>query len=442
MAKKQNFWNPNASWNERNGRRFGIFKAQNPNTVFTFGDRSENIQDYDDWETIRNKLGVRKGTTPTLAGITILHNGVVTPLEKIVRQDVRTSGAKAQDMEFLVAIAALVDVTSWSDVTTLVDSSEKIKSLSDRTGVTVDEISKVLLATEDDSAYADTFIQVGINIRKNTPLSTDTSAYRVYDRKLWNDFKARRASALSKYLGQSVRADKWNPADILFIREGFDLSSIELDDSTDPKLLLDINAKFAERVKAGDLIPVSVKKTEDAIKGSRGITGELPLDVKNINLKNYTTRGEIVGVPLLVNYDATKTTDDTTIQKKVISWIEQKGKEYVETAATIASGIVGGSSIFYEISGTHFKEFFEDSKDVLKLQSVVISLTSQAVWLNFDKAFVVARSKGNSIQLSLDKARSGSKISSSADFLKTIDQQHSYLIESLILDQYSNVEFL
>lgn len=432
---KVNYWSGSSSWSSEKSRRLKIFKELHPDALMCKDGEEVSIKEFDSWADVKAAFKFSSGTNPHIVGIQFKINGKLFDLPKIERVGGRSAGTNAIKMEKMVALAAILGIQTRQEIEEALDSEEKIKELASKTGITTGEIKEALTIIEDDSEYLETFLKVAINIRQKTPLSGDGSKYRVLKGKAWNAYKSIAARELSALLQQEVKADKWNPADVVFVKDGFNFASIRKELGGDLSLIK-YNEKFAEAVKAGNIIPISIKQKADSIKGSRGITGELPMDVSGVKLRPFIELGEIAGVPLLVNYDENVITDDTTIQKKVISWIDSKGKEYVEDCASIAANIVEGSSIFYEASGTHFVEKFEDSKGKLILQSVIISLTSQAVWLKFDKAFVIARSKGNSIQLSVESERKGSTIKDKDSFFASLKSDHSYLLESYFLEKY------
>lgn len=423
-------WSTQSSWISTNGRRFNLFKEQNPDAEFLKDGQRVHIRDCKTFQEVREKLGVKTGANPHLAKIQILLNGTAYNLGQIERPGLRASGTNAAKMEAFVAVATLANYDNIEPfLEVMQDESKKLELLKRLDGVTVKELDDILMLVEFNKDYATNFIRVAQNVIKGTPMSSDTSRYVVYSRDKWEKFKTFCAGLASTQLGMNIRGDKWNPADILFAKQGFNLSNILSDDITL------INEEFNKLVKDGTLIPISVKQAESAIRGSRGITGELPNDV-SVGLKQLMSNGKIAGVPLAVNYDkdSKQVTTDTSLQRRILVWINEKGKEHVERTAELALGLVSVSSIWYEVDDVKVVAKFEDTKERLNLQRVIVSLIGDSVWLDFGDHFLNVRSKGSAIAVTADPKRSYSKVKDIGNF--EIDAQHQYLLESFLLDEY------
>lgn len=423
-------WSTQSSWVSENGRRFNIFKEQNPGAEFLKDGQRVHIRDCKTFQEVKEKLGVKSGSNPHLAKIQILLNGKAYNLGQIERPGLRAAGTNAAKMEAFVAVATLANYDNFEQfLEVMQDESKKLELLKRLDGVTVKELDDILMLVEFNKDYANDFIRVSQNIINNTPMSADTSKYVVYPRAKWEAFKSTCARLAGRQLGAKMKGDKWNPADILFIKRGLSLEALLDDDLTL------INERFNQGVKAGMVIPVSVKQTESAIRGSRGITGELPKDA-NIGLKQLISGGKIAGVPLAINYDkdSKSVVTDTSLQRRILIWINESGKEHIESTAEIALGLIPLSSIWYEVDNVNVKAKFEDTKEKLNLNRVIVSLLSDAVWLDFGDYFLIVRSKGNSIQVTADAKRSFANVKEMSKF--EIDDQHSYLLESYLLDEY------
>lgn len=423
-------WSTQSSWVSENGRRFNLFKEQNPDAEFLKDGQRVHIRDCKTFQEVKDKLGVKSGANPHLAKIQILLNGTAYNLGQIERPGLRAAGTNAAKMEAFVAVATLANYDNIEQfLEVMQDESKKLELLKRLDGVTVKELDDILMLVEFNKDYATNFIQVAQNIIKGTPMSSDTSNYVVYPREKWEAFKGMCARLAGRQLDVNMKGDKWNPADILFVRRGVNLVTLLSDDITL------INENFNQLVKDGDIIPISVKQTESAIRGSRGITGELPKDA-NIGLKQLISSGKIAGVPLSVNYDkdSKAVVTDTSLQRRILIWISERGKEHIERTAEIALGLIPLSSIWYEVDNVKVKTKFEDTKEKLNLNRVIVSLLSDAVWLDFGDYFLIVRSKGNSIQVTADAKRSFANVKEMGKF--EIDEQHSYLLESFLLDEY------
>lgn len=423
-------WSTQSSWVSENGRRFNLFKEQNPDAEFLKDGQRVHIRDCNTFQEVKDKLGVKSGANPHLAKIQILLNGKAYNLGQIERPGLRAAGTNAAKMEAFAAVATLANYDNIEQfLEVMQDESKKLELLKRLDGVTVKELDDILMLVEFNKDYATNFILVARNIIKGTPMGSDTSNYVVYPRDKWEAFKGMCARLAGRQLDVNMKGDKWNPADILFIRRGVNLVTLLSDDITL------INEKFNQLVKDGDIVPISVKQTESAIRGSRGITGELPKDA-SIGLKQLISSGKIAGVPLSVNYDkdSKSVVTDTSLQRRILIWINEKGKEHIERTAEIALGLIPLSSIWYEVDNVKVKTKFEDTKEKLTLNRVIASLLSDAVWLDFGDYFLIVRSKGNSIQVTADAKRSFANVKEIGKF--EIDEQHSYLLESYLLDEY------
>ena len=126
-----------------------------------------------------------------------------------------------------------------------------------------------------------------------------------------------------------------------------------------------------------------------------------------------------------------------------MGWIESKGKEHVEQTVALAAGLIPDSSIWYLANDQFVHEHFEDAKRPPKIQEVIISLNSKAIWLKFDNTFAIVRTKGGNIQVSIEKERISAKFVDPDD----VDPSDFKLLESSeletqLLSEYTLVESL
>lgn len=434
-------WSNSTNWNStayRGQVRYDEFKEDHPDAVFLFNANRVPVKDTKTWEHAKELLGAKQGTNPTKSGVQVLINDKPVEFSKIERPRGRKSGQAAENMEALVAIATLVDVSSYREFMQLVADAKNIEQIVKRCqGVSRDQIYKILEAVLDDESYGDTFIRIGKNIRQGTPISGNIDDYVVINKQVWDKLKAKAAKLLSLDYG-NVAGDKWNPADLLFVRKSFDFNQFQVEGN-----IAEFNEKFNALVKQGEIIPVSVKQKVDSIKGSRGIATEIPSDISKINIRNIAKGGSIAGIPVKLSYEHGKATDDSTIQKRVLGWIEAKGKEHVEQTVALAAGLIPNSSIWYLANDQYVTEHFEDAKRLPKIQEVIISLNSKAVWLKFDNTFAIVRTKGGNIQVSLEKERVNAKFVDPDDVdpsdIKLLESQE---LEEKLLSEYTLVESL
>lgn len=430
-------WSTSSPWlvaRDGGQRRFDIFKEMYPNAIFTKDGNEIRISEAQSFDELKAKTGATKGNNPYTAGIGIIIDRKLYTLDQLERPGVRNAGTNAAKMEAFVAVATLANFNTVDDFLALVADESERKALIGRLGgVTEGELSSIVELVEFNKQYGDAFIQVAKNIVQSTPISGNTDNYEVYPRKQWEAMKGACAKLAGKQMQTSIKGDKWNPADILFIKRGFNPQSIMSDDITL------INEQFRELVMNGTMIPISVKQSQEAIRGARGITGELPSD--NIkSLGRLIAGGRIVDVPVSVNYEmgAKGVVGDTTLQRRILTWIIEKGKEHVERTCEIALGMIPLSSIWYEVDDVKVIQKFDDKSKRLNLDEIVVSLLSDAVWLKLSGKFLIVRSKSGSIQVTADAPRSGKYVKDFASF--KIDEQHQYLLEAILLDQYSYVE--
>ena len=119
----------------------------------------------------------------------------------------------------------------------------------------------------------------------------------VINKQVWDKLKAKAAALLSLDYDK-VQGDKWNPADLLFVRKSFDFGQFQVEGN-----IAEFNEKFNSLVKQGEIIPVSVKQKVDSIKGSRGIATEIPTDISNISIRAIAKKGSIAGIPVKLSYE-------------------------------------------------------------------------------------------------------------------------------------------
>lgn len=437
-------WSNSTNWNStayRGQVRFEEFKQDHPNAEFLFNNTRVKAIEAKTWEHAKELLGAKQGTNPFRANVQVLINDTPVAFNKIERPRGRKSGQAAENMEALVAVATLVDVANYKEFSDLINDPKNLESLVKRCqGVSRDQVYKIIDAVADDESYGDTFIRIGQNIRSGTPIKGNIDDYIAINKKEWDTLKGKAAALLSLDYGK-VAGDKWNPADLLFVRKSFDFSQFSVEGN-----IAEFNEKFNDLVKKGEIIPVSVKQKVDSIKGSRGIATEIPTDISNINIRNIATKGEIAGIPVKLSYEYGKATDETSIQKRALGWIESKGKEHVEQTVALAAGLIPDSSIWYLANDQYVQEHFEDAKHPPKIQEVIISLNSKAIWLKFDNTFAIVRTKGGNIQVSIEKERVNAKFVDPdevdpSDF-KLLESDKLQEIEAQLLSEYTLVESL
>lgn len=200
------------------------------------------------------------------------------------------------------------------------------------------------------------------------------------------------------------------------------------------KDIVSLNEKFNKLIKSRVLVPISIKKTDNAIKGSRGITNQLNKN-KKVNIADIIKKGfshpSLKNIPVYVNYDPDKFSEDTTIQRLALGWINTMGKDHIEKTADIALGKASFSSDYYVVNNkTSFKvEANNATKSLLK--SITISLKSKAIWLNFEDSFLIIRSKGSGIQMTADAPRDEKHVSPASKIKDTMGSEHLGLLESI-----------
>lgn len=437
-------WSNSTNWNStayRGQIRYDEFKQDHPNAVFLFNSTRVLVNDTKTWEHAKELLGANKGTNPFSANVQVLINDTPVVFNKIERPGGRKSGQAAENMEALVAVATLVDVANYKEFSDMISNPKSLEDVVKRCqGVSRDQVYKIIDAVADDESYGDTFIQIGKNIRSGTPISGNIDDYIVINKQVWDKLKAKAAALLSLDYGK-VQGDKWNPADLLFARKSFDFSQFSVEGN-----IAEFNEKFNALVKKGEIIPVSVKQKVDSIKGSRGIATEIPTDISNISIRNIALKGEIAGIPVKLSYEYGKATDETTIQRRALGWIMAKGKEHVELTAALAAGLIPDSSIWYLANDQYVVEHFEDAKRPPKLQCVIISLNSKAVWLKFDNLFAIVRTKGGNIQVSIEKGRTKANFVQPDEIdpsdLKLLESAKVLDIENQLLSEFQLVALL
>lgn len=434
-------WSNSTNWNStayRGQVRYDEFKQDHPDAEFLFNGQRVKVRDTKTWEHAKELINAKKGTNPFTANVQVLIGDSPVAFNKIERPRGRKSGQAAENMEALVAVATLVDVANYKEFSDLINDPKNLESLVKRCqGVSRDQVYKIIDAVADDESYGDTFIKIGQNIRSSTSISGNIDNYVVINKQVWDKLKAKAAALLSLDYGK-VQGDKWNPADLLFVRKSFDFGQFQVEGN-----IAEFNEKFNSLVKQGEIIPVSVKQKVDSIKGSRGIATEIPTDISNISIRAIAKKGSIVGIPVKLSYEYGKATDDATIQKRALGWIESKGKEHVEQTVALAAGLIPDSSIWYLANDQFVHEHFEDAKRPPKIQEVIISLNSKAIWLKFDNTFAIVRTKGGNIQVSIEKERISAKFVDPDD----VDPSDFKLLESSelenqLLSEYTLVESL
>ena len=437
-------WSNSTNWNStayRGQIRYEEFKRDHPDAEFLFNGQRVKVRDTKTWEHAKELINAKKGTNPFSANVQVLIGDSPVAFNKIDRPRGRKSGQAAENMEALVAVATLVDVANYKEFSDLINNPKSLEDLVKRCqGVSRDQVYKIIDAVADDESYGDTFIRIGQNIRSGTPIKGNIDNYVVINKQVWDKLKAKAAALLSLDYGK-VQGDKWNPADLLFVRKSFDFGQFQVEGN-----IAEFNEKFNGLVKQGEIIPVSVKQKVDSIKGSRGIATEIPTDISNISIRDIALKGEIAGVPVKLSYEYGKATDETTIQRRALGWVMAKGKEHVELTAALAAGLIPDSSIWYLANDQYVVEHFEDAKRPPKLQCVIISLNSKAVWLKFDNLFAIVRTKGGNIQVSIEKERTKANFVQPDEIdpsdLKLLESTKVLDIENQLLSEFQLVALL
>lgn len=437
-------WSNSTNWNStayRGQVRYDEFKQDHPDAEFLFNGQRVKVRDTKTWEHAKELINAKKGTNPFTANVQVLIGDSPVAFNKIDRPRGRKSGQAAENMEALVAVATLVDVANYKEFSDLINNPKSLEDIVKRCqGVSRDQVYKIIDAVADDESYGDTFIRIGQNIRSGTPIKGNIEDYIVINKREWDTLKGKASALLSLDYGK-VAGDKWNPADLLFVRKSFDFSQFNVEGN-----IAEFNEKFNALVKKGEIIPVSVKQKVDSIKGSRGIATEIPTDISNISIRDIALKGEIAGVPVKLSYEYGKATDETTIQRRALGWIMAKGKEHVELTAALAAGLIPDSSIWYLANDQYVVEHFEDAKRPPKLQCVIISLNSKAVWLKFDNLFAIVRTKGGNIQVSIEKERSKANFVQPDEIdpsdLKLLESTKVLDIENQLLSEFQLVALL
>lgn len=418
-------WNIRTSWNSDTdgNRRFQVFKKENKGAIFKYNNKEAVVDDFATWGDIKKYFGLGKQANPDSANIDIWINGRLIPFGQIKRRSTRKAGTNAVKMEIFVGIVALMNIRSWHDFLSKSEDKAFINHMASKFPVVdAKTIRDIINLVQDNDSYADDFINVGSNTHK---IIKNTANYKILDSKSWYDIKNYAVSIID----ENVQGDKWNPADILFYREDFNPNTLK-----SFKDIVSLNEKFNKLIKSRVLVPISIKKTDNAIKGSRGITNQLNKN-KKVNIadiiKNGFSHPSLKNIPVYVNYDPDKFSEDTTIQRLALGWINTMGKEHIEKTADIALGKASFSSDYYVVNNkTSFKvEANNATKSLLK--SITISLKSKAIWLNFEDSFLIIRSKGSGIQMTADAPRDEKHVSPASKIKDTMSSEHLGLLESI-----------
>ena len=452
-SKAKKTWNK-FSWSADQGKRWEYFLDQYPNPTIMGPNKAEMKigENAPAWGEIRGELGFGNAKNAFIDKTkNIKVDGQWFCLDELERKDLRTSGTRAAAMEFLVAIAALIPIEDFEDFKKYVSGDdEKLakvlkKNLADRTGVTEDQIDSILNNVMDDHAYAKHFIKMSKNIHKVANMQNPED-YIMMSSIEWHNIKKHGAALFNNILkGSPINGDKWNPADFVIVKKGSEFNA-GLRDLKAAKDIAALNIIMDRMCASKIMLPISIKKTSKSIIGSRGISGEI-LEITSkhglVSIKEMmdAKKGEIShagrSIPISINYS--KTPRGSGVQKKVLGWIEHSGIAHVELTAAIAIGTVEGSSSWWIAAGDTISLDFKRKKYIPKLREIIISMTSDAVWLKFDEAFIVCRNKGQAnIQLSAENPRLNASIYSYKE-LKGLesrgglnDAQKKFLTESLL----------
>lgn len=393
----QTFWSTGTSWNDENGRRFNLFKSQYPNAIFHYNDSFADIKNVQSWEEVKAIFNIKKGTNPAASGVLVdPGDGAARDLSEIVRIGGRAAGTKAESMEAMVTIAILTNVKSYDEFIKVMDDESKLQDLYKRTeGISDKDVKAILNVVEESHNYANHFIKIGQNALKNIKVKGSIDNYTSLSKAHWDKLK----KSVSIKILPKLDGNKWNPADILLVHKGTKVEDLVTG------TVREINQKFDKAVQDRLVIPISVKKTTDAIQGARGIESEIPKNFEKTSIKKYIG-SKVEGVPVYAVVNGTEVVKESKTQKKVLSWIIDKGVRHVEHTAEIAIGLIDDSSVWYIVNDKEVIFKGRDKKKSLKLKEIAISLHSEAVWLFFDNAFLLARRKGgNNIQITADGMR-------------------------------------
>lgn len=430
----QTFWSTSTSWNAENGRRFNLFKSQYPNAIFHHGENFADIKNVQSWEEVKVVFNIKKGTNPSASGV-LVDPGDGTPrdISEIVRIGGRAAGTKAESMEAMVTIAILTNVKSYDEFIEVIEDESKLQALYKRTeGISEKDVNAILNAVEENHDYANHFIKIGQNALKHIKVKGSIDNYTALSKSHWDKLK----KSVSIKIIPKLSGDKWNPADILLVHKGTKVEDLVTG------TVREINQKFDKAVEDRLVIPISVKKTVNAIQGARGIEREIPKNFEKTSIKKYIGT-KVEGVPVYAVVNGPEVVKESKTQKKVLSWIIDKGVRHVEHAAEIAIGLIDDSSVWYIVNDKEVIFKGRDKKKSLRLKEIAISLYSEAVWLFFDNAFLLARRKGGkNIQITADGARK--KYTKYNDVKNLIDaySDAEALIESITPTNVMRSEFV
>lgn len=395
-----NTWATRHSWIDARGDiRYNEFKSQYPKAIFINeeGKRS-SITKHKDFNSIKQYFKIYKNcATPQTAKLKIFPDGDIKrePVEFITLERKSTNdGSRAQKMEVLVAIASLIPIKDYKEFLKIIKNKELLFKLQ---GITHQDILNVKDAVGCDYNYADKFLQVSQQIRK-IPNMKYFNSYSVLNRNVWSSLKGHASALLSKDLNLgTLRGDKWNPADVLFIKDNFKL--IKLLECAD---INSLNSVFDSWVLDGTIVPVSIKMDSNAIYGSKSIERYIQDSIKNIEqysilefMQNYQK------VP--VSIKVSKTIKDNDLHCKVLNWIHNCCTEQLSKIAACALGTIPKSSSWYTANNEQVISMLQTDKKIPKFNEIVIGTRTQQVWLKFNDDYLSCRTKGShAIHLSAD----------------------------------------
>lgn len=343
-------------------------------------------------------------------------NGNIVKFVGLPRPQGRQSGQKAEDMEMLVGITALTGVNNWADFKDSFTGWHKertLKFIKERfPDANEKNINKIIDLVGADESYGETFISVGNNIRKILG-NESRDKLRIMPKKEWDAIKDKVAKIASDEQGEKFKGDKWNPADLLIYKAGVEGILKDLDSLGS---IVAINNTFNKYFYSKDVFPISVKQKAKAIKGSRSIQNQITSLKSSVNVRDIIKAGKLDGVPVMINYNPKTITDTTSNHTKILSWMHAVGKSFIEETAAVALGWISWSANFYIVNDEYIETVDEGTKQgrlasKLNLDRIVISFTSQAVWLRFSGIFLLIRYKSPSgIQMSADLERNDNDI--------------------------------
>lgn len=351
-------------------------------------------------------------------------NLTLDEFEKLERQNYfnkRGGGANEKELGFIVALKA-AEITGYRDESSLYD-------------FITDEANRAhieSLINEVDGAKLSEDLYFGIIEDKNIKSSIGCAFQFLslgvsYGRNFHH--KSKLSEGLKKDAGGKTRvgnADKWNPADVFICTDRGDSLLASLKNETN---IADLNHKFNEAVRSGDIIPISLKASAEASLGSYSIESlskrlanaklpkprELaPADAKGITktIKNIVSKS---GIPVLcsinkggnVRHKVNKTFKNTTdlfsdeeflvglntstsnskVYPPALEWMESLSQEkegirgILEFGILVAYSLAPESSTFYIVTPKYAK-IKENGGGHVEIQSIELQPNTASILLH------------------------------------------------------------